>query len=141
MTETKLKINLPGAESITPEEVSEPKYQHYNCSKQSMKMLTTKGTPIIFVRGEMATTNKEVIAYLDKEIELGLNVVTKGQLLTAAESDPMTKYRETVIADYLAEQAKNAKKAAAPAASKTGILGSNSLLAAEDSNSSDSAPS
>ena len=82
----------------------EQKYQQYTSSRQSMKMITTKGRKIIFVGYKYMTCEKEIIDYLDHEIANGLKVVTKGELLTSKEADPMEALKTKHIKEYLAKE-------------------------------------
>ena len=93
------------AEILEPKPVEENMYQHYACARQSMKMITHGGKKIIFTGYKLITRDQDVIAYLDDEIRKGIRVVTKGELLSTEDSDPMASYRKQVIAEYEAKQA------------------------------------
>jgi predicted transcriptional regulator len=100
------------ASKLAPEgpevpESPEAKYQHYACSKSSVKLTTPTGIRIAFTQHQYMTNDESVIEYLDAEIKAGLNIITKGELLTEKESDPLERLREKHIAEYIAaEQAK-----------------------------------
>ncbi|PHQ81732.1 MAG: hypothetical protein COB66_01285 [Coxiella sp. (in: Bacteria)] len=122
---------------------AERKFQHYHCARPSMKMITHKGTVIVFVAHKFITENEEIIAYLNSEIAAGCDVVTKGELLTELEADPMASLRERIIkeeAERIAAAAQKLQEDTAQAAMKgTGIVSSDSLVTAGASNSSASA--
>lgn len=86
------------------EQKEEQKYQLYNSSRNSMRMITTTGRKITFVGYKYMTCEKEIIEYLDDEIDKGLNVVTKGELLTSKEADPMEALKMKHIKEYLAKE-------------------------------------
>lgn len=67
----------------------EKKYQHYASSRVSTRMLTKTGREIKFVNYQFITDDKDLIEYLNGEIAMGLRAITKGELLTHAESNPM----------------------------------------------------
>ena len=67
----------------------EKKYQHYASSRVSTRMLTKTGREIKFVNYQFITDDKDLIEYLNGEIDAGLKAITKGELLTHAESNPM----------------------------------------------------
>ena len=89
---------------VTPDKTPELKYQHYSCSRQAMRMISTGGRKITFVGYQYLTCEQEIIDYLDNEIAQGLRVITKGDLLTSKEADPLEKLKEKHIAEYLATQ-------------------------------------
>jgi len=86
------------------DKTEEKKYQHYASSRQSMKMISTVGRKITFVNHQYITCEQGIIDYLDAEIEQGLTVITKGELLTAKEADPMEALRSKHIREYLAAE-------------------------------------
>lgn len=77
-----------------------------------MQLRTTTGKKIGFVGNAFITADPDCIAYLDAEIKAGLNVITKGKLLTSKEADPMEQLKAKHIAEYKAEQEKIATDAA-----------------------------
>ena len=98
---------------LTPTpKTEERKFQHYKSSRQAVKLISKTGRKIIFVNFQYLTCEKEIIEYLDEEIELGLNVITKGELLTSAEADPMASLKRKHIAEYLAKEQKELTDAA-----------------------------
>ena len=100
----------------TPEPVQEPvleiKFQHYECARQSTKLLTPTGRAIIFINHEFITSDEGLIEYLNNEIANGLRDVTKGALMTAAEADPMAALK----AKWIEEGKKQAQQEAEQAA-------------------------
>ncbi len=105
------------------------KFQHYSSSRQSMRMITTTGRKVIFVNYRYITCEKEIMAYLDDEIEGGLNVITKGDLLTSKEADPMEALKTKHIAEYLLTQQEAAKDAAIGITKDMGTTKSKEALA------------
>ena len=81
------------------------KFQHYASSRIAMNLVTEAGTKVRFVNHQYITADDEIIAYLDDQIKRGLNVVTKGELLTAEDADPMTALKRKHIAEYLEKEA------------------------------------
>lgn len=79
-------------------------FQHYTCSRPSVKLTTPTGIRIAFTNYTYLTQDETVIEYLDKEIAAGLGIITKGELLSKEDSDPMERLRKKHIEDYLAEQ-------------------------------------
>jgi len=92
-------------------QVEERKFQHYSSSRLNMAMLTKIGQRINFISGVFITDDQSVIRYLDEEIANGLNIITKGELLTEKEADPMEALKKKHIAEYLEQQAELAKQA------------------------------
>lgn len=97
----------------TPVEAEEQKFQHYSSSRSSMRMMTSAGKKISFIGYKLITADQEVIDYLDAEIKAGLGLVTKGELLTSKEADPMEALRRKHIEEYKKEQAQLVADAAA----------------------------
>ena len=83
---------------------AEIKYQHYTSAKISVTLISTKGKRIAFSNFEFITADQDIITYLDEEIANGIGIITKGELLTSKEADPMSALRERHIAEYLKEQ-------------------------------------
>jgi hypothetical protein len=82
-----------------------PKFQHYASSRGNIRLVTAQGIPISFVNFKYITDNAHCIEYLDSEIALGIGIITKGELMTAKEADPMEALRAKFIAEYEAERA------------------------------------
>lgn len=95
-----------------PPVLEEKKFQHYHSSLTSMTMISKIGQRINFVGGKYITADPSIISYLDGEIETGLREVTKGELLTEKEADPMEVFKAKVIAEYIEQQALDAVNAA-----------------------------
>ena len=98
-----MKVYIMGS-ILDKKKVDEKKYQQYASSRNSMKMITTTGRKIIFVGYKYMTCEQDIIDYLDDEISKGLNVVTKGELLTSKEADPMEALKKKHIQEYLAKE-------------------------------------
>jgi len=108
------KEPTPEPTQVIPEPIPEPKvperkFQHYKCSRRSMKMITKKGRLIIFINFKFITDDVEYIEYLDTEIASGLRDVTKGALMTSEEADPMTALRRKFFAEFAAEEAEKVR--------------------------------
>ncbi len=135
LADSALKVNPEATEpakepEIISPEVEEQKFQHYKSSRLSMRMITIKGKKIQFTGHQFITTDKDIIEYIDSEIRLGLNVVTKGPLLTSAESDPMEQLRKKHIKEYLEQQAKEASDKALGITRDMGNTKSKEMIAA-----------
>lgn len=89
-----------------------PKYQHYTSARVSMRLVTTAGKPIIFTGYEFLTQNKDLIEYLDKEIKDGLPGITRGELVSLEDKDPMAALKRKIIAEHEAKKEKDAIAAA-----------------------------
>ena len=95
-----------------PESNAEKKFQHYAYARKSTQMLTETGKKFSFVNYKLVTIDQEIIDYLDAQIAAGMREVTKGELLTSKEADPMRAIKDAAVAEYKAEQAELAKNAA-----------------------------
>lgn len=110
------KLNNPKQEAA--------KFQHYASSRISMRMITDKGKKITFTKFEFLTQDEEIMEYLDAQIKeakyTGRNLgITKGNLLTYDDIDPMAVLKRKHIAEYLAaEQKELADKATGKAGAK-----------------------
>ena len=69
-----------------------------------MQFITSGGKKFGFTHYRLVTRDEDVIAYLDLELKQGLPGVTKGELLTAEEADPMTAIKAAAVAEYIATQ-------------------------------------
>lgn len=98
--------------NVSKNSQSEVKFQHYASSRDSVKLITTKGKKITFVNFQYITCDKDCIEYLNDEIDRGLNMITKGKLMTAEEADPMASLKKRHIEEYLATQAETKKQEA-----------------------------
>jgi len=101
---TATSVNLTAATATAPAKV-EIKYQHYHYAKAATQMITPTGKKFSFVNYKLVTADPEIISFLDEQIAAGLNVVTKGALLTSKESDPMRAIKDAAIEEYKKEQA------------------------------------
>lgn len=105
-------------EQVAPEPVLETlqevqMFQQYKCSKPSMRMMTSKGKKLYFIKFELLTQDEDIIEYLDYEITQNPRLgITKGAMMSLDEKDPMAALKRQHIAEYIAEQAKKASDAA-----------------------------
>lgn len=95
-------MNLPTLET-KKEQKDEKLFQQYNSSRISMRLLTKTGRPIIFAGYSFITSDQDLIEYLDEEIKLGLNCISKGEAVTSKEADPMSALKDKHIAEYKAQ--------------------------------------
>lgn len=94
--------------------VEEGKFQEYKASRSSVRLITKGGTRITFTNFRLLTQTKEVIEYLDDEIlKRGIPGITKGDLLTLDEVNPMQTLRRQVKAELLEELKQEASDKAA----------------------------
>lgn len=89
---------------VAPNVSTTPKFQHYASAKASMKMITPGGLLVIFTAHSFQTNNEAIIEYLDSEIAIGNNVVTKGELLTEEEASPIAALKAKHFAEFEAQQ-------------------------------------
>ena len=97
------KPNLPEAQ-----DAKEAQYQHYKSSRPSMRMITTEGKNISFTGYEFLTQDEDIIEYLDYELSKGLPGITKGELMTLSDKDPMEALKRKIIKEYEDKKAKEA---------------------------------
>ena len=97
------------AETAPPEQV----FQQYKSARPAIRLVTPTGLRITFTNFQFLTQNEEFIAYLDLEISRGLQGITKGDVLTTSDLDPMQSMRKKVRAELLAELQEEASNAAA----------------------------
>ena len=109
---------------------NEQKFQHYTSSRQSMRMITEEGRKVTFVNYEYMTCEQAIIDYLDMEIGKGLKVITKGEMLTSKEADPMEALKTKHIKEYLAAEMKEAQDKAVGITKSMGNSKSKEQLAA-----------
>ena len=92
--------------------VVEEKFQEYKAARSSMRLITDGGIRITFTNFRLLTQTKEVIEYLDDQLKKGLQGITKGELLTMADVNPMATLRREMEAKVRAEIAEELKQAA-----------------------------
>ena len=90
---------LPVVE-IAPAEL----YQQYTSSRVSTCLITPTGKRINFTNYQYYTKDPEIVRYLDREIEGGLKVITKGKKLTAEELNPEAAKKREIIEEFKASQ-------------------------------------
>ena len=84
----------------TPEElVVEEKFQEYRSARPSVRLITEEGIRITFANFRLLTQTEQVIEYLDSEIARGLPGISKGELLTLDEVNPMQTLRREIEAE------------------------------------------
>jgi len=89
-------------------EVPEQKFQHYRSSRISTRLVATKGKKIVFTGFQYITKDPDIIEYLNFEISQGLPGITKGELLTEKEADPMEALKKRIIQEHEDEKAQEA---------------------------------
>lgn len=100
------KPELPVAPVII-DPAKEKKFQVYHSAKASVRTMTDKGKRISFCAYEFITEDKDIIAFLNEQIEQkGLSGITKGALVSAEDKDPMAVLKRKHFAEFLADQAK-----------------------------------
>jgi len=80
------------------------KFQHYKSALTSMQLISSKGTKIVFIGHQFVTCDPDAMEYLNEEIERGLVGITKGELMTREEADPMTALKKQWEEEYKAKQ-------------------------------------
>ena len=95
------KLNLDGT---AKDKESAVKFQHYASSRNCMNLLTEDGSKICFVGFKFITNDQKLISYIDQQISLGMTEITKGELLTADEADPMMQLKAKHFAEFKALQ-------------------------------------
>ncbi len=112
------------------------KFQEYRSSRSAMRLITTGGIKITFTNFRLITQTKEVIEYLDDEItKKSIPGITKGELLTLDEVNPMQTLRREMEAKVRAEMAEEAKSAALGKSPDMGETANRSYIAPLGSNS------
>jgi hypothetical protein len=102
------KLATGTSASTEPETIPslpEIKYQHYKSARTAMCMTTYAGKKISFANYIFITADPDIIQYLDTEIDRGLNTVTKGELLTTDEADPMKILKAAHFQEFIDAQA------------------------------------
>jgi hypothetical protein len=91
----------------------EQEFQQYKSARPAVRFVTSVGLRITFTNFQFLTQNPDAIDYLDLEIARGLQGITKGEVLTTSDLDPMQSMRKKVRAELLAELEEQAKNEAA----------------------------
>lgn len=98
-----LKAKLHKQDAHTPTE--EVLWQQYRSARAATRTITDKGKHIKFTHHEYYTRESDVVEWLDKEIAGGtLPGITRGELVTTSERDPLEKLKKKHIAEYIKEQ-------------------------------------
>ena len=87
------------------EQTNKVEYQTYRSTLTSHKMVTPGGKVLQVIGNQFVTNNEDDIAFLDAEIKAGFPYLTKGDVVTSEELDPMVALRKKIIAEYLASEA------------------------------------
>ena len=109
---TNITTGTPNLGSLATSAPDAVKFQHYSSAKAATKFITDTGQVVCFINFQFITSDKSVMAYLDSEIAAGNTSITKGELMTAEEADPMSALKRKHIAEYQAAEAEKAKAAA-----------------------------
>jgi len=111
-----MSVNSPVKKEETEDaspKVEDQKFQHYSCSRIAMKLITEKGTKIVFTNFKFITCDEEIIEYLNTEAKGCLKGVIKiGELLTHKEADPMEEVKRKAVEEYKEQQEELIKKRA-----------------------------
>ena len=92
--------------------VAKNEFQKYTSSRQAVRLITDNGFRITFTDHTFLTQNEGAIEYLDREIAKGLRSITKGDVLTTEDLDPMAVLRKKFFAEFQEKQAKERADAA-----------------------------
>lgn len=95
--------------STTPE--TAPEKRLYKSTRYGVTVYMPNGKPLIFKFGRYITGDEQEIAYLDSAIERNefagnIYIDPQARTISEAEENPMKALRDSIIADYLAQQAK-----------------------------------
>jgi len=104
MSESKIKINLPTEAPTEGQSKEKAEYQQYSSSRISTCMIAPSGKRINFTNYEYYTKDAEIIAFLDGEIDAGIRVITKGDLVTKSELSPAAALKRKHIEEFKASQ-------------------------------------
>lgn len=80
-------------------------YQQYSSARISTCLVTPSGIRINFTDYSYYTSNKEIIAYLDKTISDGSKAIKRGMLVSADEINPAMAAKRKIIEEFKASQA------------------------------------
>ena len=114
---------------VSPTIPLQKQFQIYTSMEESVTYITKTGKKASTVNFQLITADKEIIEYLNEEIELGLPGITKGRLVNEDEIEPMAVLKRKIIAEYLAEKTKK-DEASQEELNKytTGIMSTNGVL-------------
>jgi len=101
---TGLETPEPAASKETAAAADPVKYQHYKSSRASVRLISTAGRRITFINHQFVTCEQELIDYLDDEIAKGVPGITRGELLTREEADPMSAIKRKHFEEFKAMQ-------------------------------------
>lgn len=102
--------NLDSIKNKGSSEKEEQKFQQYKSARPAVCVITDTGIKIKFAGYEYLTTQEAEIEYLDKQIKIGgLPGITKGELLTMEERDPMAALERKIRKELEEKYAQKAK--------------------------------
>jgi hypothetical protein len=107
-------------------------YQQYTSARISTCLITPTGKRINFTNYEYYTKDKEIITFLDEELENGCRAFVKGQLLSVDDINPAAAAKRKIIEDFKASQdgrdfSMKGQQEALAAAGKSGGAGTGSV--------------
>lgn len=89
--------------------VEKEQFQEYKAARSSVRLITHGGIKVTFTDFRLLTQSPAVMDYLNSEIKAGtLPGITKGELLTLDEVNPMATLKRKVRAELLEEMKKEA---------------------------------
>ena len=91
---------------MTNETGAEASFQSYRSARIATKIVTITGITVNFTNHQFITNNKEIIAYLDEAIKAGLSGITRGDVVTSEDLDPMVALRKKFYAEFREAEAK-----------------------------------
>ena len=91
----------------------EVKYQHYQSSLESVRVVAPNGATITFVNFQFITADQYLINFLNKEIQSGsMRDISIGAVMTREEADPMSALKARWEKEWEEKQAANLAAAA-----------------------------
>ena len=103
ITASTILANLKAKEDTKEDAPVEAQFQQYRSARPAVRLVTHSGLRLTFTNFQFLTQSEEAIAYLDSEIAKGLQGISKGDVLTTSDLDPMQSMRKQVRAELLAE--------------------------------------
>jgi|TARA_R110000764_G_scaffold58467_8_gene127122 hypothetical protein len=103
ITASAILANLKAKEDTKEDAPVEAQFQQYKSARPAVRLVTYSGLRLTFTNFQFLTQSEEAIDYLDSEIAKGLQGISKGDVLTTSDLDPMQSMRKQVRAELLAE--------------------------------------
>ena len=103
ITASAILANLKAKEDTKEDAPVEAQFQQYKSARPAVRLVTYSGLRLTFTNFQFLTQSEEAIDYLDSEIARGLQGISKGDVLTTSDLDPMQSMRKQVRAELLAE--------------------------------------